>query len=171
MSSIDLAVIAIALAVIAGLAWFFFGPRTARAAAVSAGVQRIQVTVRGGYSPNMLQVRQNIPVEIVFDRQEVGDCSSRVIFPDLQLTAALPAHQRTSVRFTPHEAGSFEFSCGMNMIHGTLVVTPRPPAPPTTSSLLIASRSHPRPPPGPQNRRPPRSKPPKPSNRASKSPT
>ncbi|MBN7318956.1 heavy metal translocating P-type ATPase [Mycobacteroides abscessus subsp. massiliense] len=124
MSSIDLAVIAIALAVIAGLAWFFFGPRTARAAAVSAGVQRIQVTVRGGYSPNMLQVRQNIPVEIVFDRQEVGDCSSRVIFPDLQLTAALPAHQRTSVRFTPHEAGSFEFSCGMNMIHGTLVVTP-----------------------------------------------
>ncbi|MDH6244041.1 heavy metal translocating P-type ATPase [Mycobacterium sp. OTB74] len=124
MSSIDVAVIAVAVIATAGLGWFFFGPRTARAAAVSGGVQRLQVTVRGGYSPNMLQVRQDIPVEIEFDRQETGDCSSHVTFPDLQLSAALPAHQHTTVRFTPHQAGSFGFSCGMNMIHGTLVVAP-----------------------------------------------
>ena len=74
-------------------------------AAVSDGVQRVQVTVRGGYSPNVVQVRQGVPVEIEFDRQETGDCSSRVVFPDLQLSAALPAHQRTTVRFTPHKRG------------------------------------------------------------------
>ncbi|HWT47709.1 MAG TPA: cupredoxin domain-containing protein, partial [Mycobacterium sp.] len=124
MSSVDIAVLIGAALAIAGLAWYFFAPRRAQAAAVSDGVQRIQVTIRGGYSPNVVQVRQGIPVEIEFDRQESGDCSSRVVFPDLHLSAALPAHQHTTVRFTPQQAGSFGFACGMNMIHGTLVVTP-----------------------------------------------
>src|SRR6516225_3685904 len=124
MSSVEVAVLVGAALAIAGMAWYFFAPRRASAAAVSGGVQRIQVTIRGGYSPNVVQVRQGIPVEIEFDRQETGDCTSRVVFPDLHLSAALPAHQRTTVRFTPHQAGSFGFACGMNMIHGTLVVTP-----------------------------------------------
>ena len=130
VSSIDIIVVVVAVLVIAGLAWYFFAPRRARAAAVSGGVQRVQVTIRGGYSPSVIQVRQGIPVEIEFDRQETGDCSSRVVFPDLHLSAALPAHQRTTVRFTPQQAGSFLFACGMNMIHGTLVVTPNGQAAP-----------------------------------------
>jgi len=124
VSSVDTLVVVVAILTIAGLAWYFFAPHRARAAAVSGGVQRVQVTIRGGYSPNVIQVRQGVPVEIEFDRQETGDCSSRVVFPDLHLSAALPAHQRTSVRFTPQRAGSFGFACGMNMIRGTLVVTP-----------------------------------------------
>lgn len=124
VSSVDVAVVVGAVLAIAGLAWYFFAPRSAHAAALSGGVQRVQVTVRGGYSPNVVQVRQGIPVEIEFDRQETGDCSSRVVFPDLHLSAALPAHQRTTVRFTPHQAGSFGFVCSMNMISGTLVVIP-----------------------------------------------
>ena len=123
MPSVDIVVMVVAVAAVAGLGWFFFAPRRARVASVRGGVQRVQVTVRGGYSPNVVQVRQGVPVEIEFDRRESGDCTSRVVFPDLHLAAALPAHQHTTVRFTPHEAGSFGFACGMNMIHGTLVVT------------------------------------------------
>ena len=130
VSGVDVIVVAGAALAIAGLAWYFLAPRrAARAAAVSAGVQRVQITIRGGYNPSVVQVRQGIAVEIEFDRQETGDCSSRVVFPDLQLSAALPAHQRTTVRFTPQQPGSFGFSCGMNMIHGTLVVTPDGAAP------------------------------------------
>src|SRR6266536_5862696 len=124
MSVVDLVVVAVAAAAVAALGWYFFAPRRARVAVVSGGVQRLQVTVRGGYSPSVLEVRQGVPVEIEFDRQETGDCTSRVVFPDLQLSAALPAHEHTTVRFTPREAGSFGFACGMNMIHGTLVVAP-----------------------------------------------
>ncbi|MGV7756205.1 cupredoxin domain-containing protein, partial [Mycobacterium kansasii] len=79
---------------IAGLAWYFFARQRAATAAVSGGVQRVQVTIRGGYSPKVIQVRQGIPVEIEFDRQESGDCTSRVVFPDLLLSAALRAHRR-----------------------------------------------------------------------------
>src|SRR6266540_2036893 len=61
---------------------------------------------------------------VVFDRQETGDCTSRVVFADLGVNAALPAYQRTTVRMIPARAGEFGFACGMNMIHGRLVVEP-----------------------------------------------
>ena len=160
VSSADIVVVAIAVAAIAVLGWYFFAPRRASAAEVRDGVQRVQVTVRGGYNPNVIQVHRGVPVEIEFDRQESGDCTSRMVFPDLQLSAALPAHERTAVRFTPNRAGSFGFACGMNMIHGTLVVTPngdeprrdgREESPPPHTRMVRRSPL-------------PRSKPPKPRN-------
>jgi P-type Cu+ transporter len=120
----DIIVVVTAVAALAGLGWFFFGPRKARTAELAGGVQRAAVTVRGGYSPEVLRVRQGVPVELVFDRQESGDCTSRVVFPDFQLSAALPAYQQTTVRLESADAGEFGFACGMNMIHGTLIVEP-----------------------------------------------
>jgi P-type Cu+ transporter len=122
MGALDVVVVLAAVLSIAGLGWFFFGPRRAGAARVEGGVQRVEVTVRGGYSPDVIKVRQGTPVELVFDRQEAGECTSRVVFPDLKVGAGLPAHTRTTVRLTPDRPGSFGFACGMNMIHGTLLV-------------------------------------------------
>ncbi len=124
MDIASVAVLLAAAAAIAGLAWFFFGPRRARAAELSGGVQRVQVMVRGGYSPDVIRAQQGVPLELTFDRQESGDCTSRVVFPDLAVSAGLPAFERTTVRLDPARAGSFGFACGMNMIHGTLLVEP-----------------------------------------------
>ena len=124
MNAADIIVLLAAVAAIAGLGWFFFAPRKATRPQLAGGVQRVEVTVRGGYSPDVIRVRQGVPVELVFDRQESGDCTSRVVFADFALSAALPAYQRTTVRLDPGEAGSFGFACGMNMVHGTLVVEP-----------------------------------------------
>src|SRR6266545_3842085 len=148
MSVADIAVIIAAVAALAGLGWFFFAPRRARTAELAGGVQRITVTVRGGYSPDVIRARQGIPLELVFDRQESGECTSRVVFPDLRVSAGLlaharttvrlnpafagfsstvaglPAHARTTVLLNPAKAGDFGFACGMNMIHGTLQVEP-----------------------------------------------
>ncbi len=117
-------VIVTAVAALAGLGWFFFGPRQATAAVLAGGVQRLEVTVKGGYRPEVIRVRQGVPVELTFDRQESGDCTSRVVFPDFRASATLPAHQRTTVRLDPGETGEFGFACGMNMIRGTLIVEP-----------------------------------------------
>jgi len=124
MNAVDIIVILAAMAALAGLGWFFFGPRKARAAVLAGGMQRLEVTVKGGYSPEVIRVRQGVPVELTFDRQESGDCTSRVVFPDFRTSAALPAYQQTTVRLDPGEAGEFGFACGMNMIHGTLIVEP-----------------------------------------------
>ncbi|MDD7969374.1 heavy metal translocating P-type ATPase [Actinomycetospora lemnae] len=122
MSTNEVVVLVAAVVVILGLGWFFFGPRRALAASLSGGVQRVEVTVHGGYRPEVIQVRQGLPVELVFDRQESGDCTSRVVFPDFGISAALPAYSRTTVALEPARAGTFPFACGMNMIHGSLVV-------------------------------------------------
>ena len=120
----DVVVVAAALALIGGLAWFFFGPRRARAAELVGDVQQVRVTVRGGYSPDLVRVRQGVPLRVVFDRQESGECTSRVVFPDFAVNQALPPHAQTSVELLPDRAGEFGFACGMNMVHGTLVVEP-----------------------------------------------
>ena len=122
MTAADVGVVLAAAAVIAGLAWFFFGPKQSRRAELRAGLQEITVTVKGGYSPDFIRVRQGVPVRITFDRQEAGDCTARVVFPDLALSKSLPAFTRTAFEFTPDRAGTFGFACGMNMIHGTLLV-------------------------------------------------
>jgi len=124
MNVADISVLLAAAAAIGGLGWFFFGPRRARSAQLEGGVQRVVVTVKGGYSPDVIKARQGVPLEMVFDRQESGDCTSRVVFPDLTVSAALPAYQQTTVRLTPASAGTFGFACGMNMVHGTLIVEP-----------------------------------------------
>ena len=122
MSTTDTVVLLGAVAVVTALGWFFFGRRSSRTADLTGGVQRIQVTVRGGYQPDVIKVRQNLPLELVFDRQESGDCTSHVVFADFGVNAGLPAFTQTTVKLTPDRAGSFGFACGMNMITGKLIV-------------------------------------------------
>lgn len=124
MGVADAVVVVVAVALTAGLGWFFLGPRRIHAARLEGRAQRVDVTVRGGYRPDVIRLRQGVPAELVFDRQESGECTSRVVFPDLRVSAALPAFKRTTVTFVPAQAGSFGFACGMNMIHGTLLVEP-----------------------------------------------
>ncbi|MDK1475473.1 heavy metal translocating P-type ATPase [Streptomyces sp. 549] len=148
MDAVDVLVVLTSIALVAVLGWYFFGPRRAGVARLEGGVQRLEVTVRGGYSPDVVKVRQGTPVELVFDRKEAGECTSRVVFPDLKVGAGLPAHTRTTVRLTPDRPGSFGFACGMNMIHGTLLVEPaEDSAPPTpaASDPAPASASTPAP--------------------------
>lgn len=146
MDTTDLIVVLGSAVLVAALGRFFFAPRRGQVAEVNGGVQRVAVTVRGGYSPDVIQVRQGLPVEFVFDRQESGDCTSRVVFADFAISAALPAFERTTVRLRPDRAGSFGFACGMNMIHGTLVVEPADESPsPDTATTPEATTSPPEP--------------------------
>ena len=82
MSGLELGVVLGAMALIGALAWYFFGPKKAQEAEVMGGVQQIRITVKGGYSPDVIRVREGVPLRLVFDRQEASDCSSRVVFPD-----------------------------------------------------------------------------------------
>jgi len=124
MGAPEIAVTVSGILLALALAWYFFGPKEARRAAISQGVQEIGITVKGGYSPSLIRVREGIPVRLLFDRQESGNCTSRVVFPDLGISRSLPAFAKTAVEFSPEHAGEFGFVCGMNMVHGTLIVEP-----------------------------------------------
>ena len=122
MNPADATVVAVGLALTGLLGWFFFGPKKARSAELVGKIQEVTVTVKGGYSPDLVRVRQGVPLRIVFDRQESGECTARVVFPDFALNQSLPAYARTTVELMPDRAGDFGFACGMNMVHGRLVV-------------------------------------------------
>ncbi|MDQ4108393.1 MAG: cupredoxin domain-containing protein, partial [Actinomycetota bacterium] len=122
MTGTELFVTAGGLASIAALAVFFFGPKQGSRATVRGGVQEVEVTVKGGYSPSLIHVQQGVPLRLVFDRQETGECSSRVVFPDFGVSKSLAPFGRTALELLPAKVGTFGFACGMNMLHGTLVV-------------------------------------------------
>ncbi|MBU5421129.1 heavy metal translocating P-type ATPase [Cellulomonas hominis] len=118
----DVVVIAIAVVLTGVLGWYFFGPRSSSRAVAEGGVQVLTVAVKGGYSPDVIEVEQGVPVRLLFDRQEAGDCSSRVVFPDFKVNQDLRAYATTAVEFTPLELGEYGFACGMNMLRGTVKV-------------------------------------------------
>ena len=124
MNLADVAVFAAGLVLTAVLGGFFFGPKKARLADLVGNLQEVKVTVRGGYSPDVVRVRQGVPLRLVFDRQERGECTSHVVFPDFALNRSLPAFTQTTVEVLPDRVGDFGFACGMNMVHGRLIVEP-----------------------------------------------
>lgn len=111
---------------IGGILWFFFGERDATAATANeSGVQEIKITVKGGYSPDVIVVDAGKPVRLDFYRDETASCSDQVIFGDFGIARDLPAFKTTPIEFTPEKVGEFEFTCGMHMMRGKLVVMPK----------------------------------------------
>ncbi len=101
MSVIDISVTVGGFVAILFLAWFFFGPKKAKDAEVKGGVQEVRITVKGGYSPDVIRVKEGVPLRLVFDRQEASDCSDRVVFPVFQASKSLDQFAKTTLEFTP----------------------------------------------------------------------
>jgi plastocyanin domain-containing protein len=122
MNTSEYIVVAGGIAAIAFIVWYFFGKREAVAAADVGGVQEIKITVKGGYSPDVVVVKAGRPVRLNFYRDETAACTEDVVIPEFRIAKHLPAFQTTPIEFTPEKAGEFPFACGMNMVRGKLVV-------------------------------------------------
>ena len=123
MDGTQISVMIAGFAAIGLVLWYFFGKRERVAAEVGeGGVQEINVTVKGGYSSDVIVVRRGLPVRLNFYRDERSSCSERVIFGDFGIARDLPAFKTTPIEFTPDREGVFTFTCGMNMLRGKLVV-------------------------------------------------
>ena len=114
----------VGVGLLAFVGWFFFlAPhRVAAAVSSSAGVQQVDIMVKGGYSPNVIEVEQGKPVQLNFYRDEEGTCSEELLLPDFNIRRDLAPFKTTAIEFLPKQAGTFEFTCGMHMLRGSLVV-------------------------------------------------
>ncbi len=111
-------------ALIAAVNLYFFTGRRVRAAVARAdGAVEVHIRVRGGYDPAVVQVPAGRPARLVFLREETEGCSDTVLLPEWGIVKQLPAHVPITVEFTPAKPGSYEYTCGMHMLRGRIVVT------------------------------------------------
>lgn len=123
MDSAEIIVLTGGIVLIALTLWYFFGEREKVSVAENAaGVQEVEIMVKGGYSPDVIIVKKNAPVRLNFYRDETSSCSEQIIFGDFGISKDLPAFKTTPIEFTPDKAGQFTFTCGMNMLRGKLIV-------------------------------------------------
>jgi plastocyanin domain-containing protein len=124
MNSTDWLVLIASIAGIIWVNWYFLlsRPAATRAAVSARGAQEVKIEVKGGYSPAQVRVSRGKPVRMIFDRQETSGCSEEVVLSDFGVRKFLPAFKQTVIEINPDRAGSYEFTCGMNMLRGKLIV-------------------------------------------------
>lgn len=124
MTASQIAVTLVGFVMSGFIVWFFWlAPKgQTRAAAGVGGVQEVAVTVKGGYSPDVIVVKAGQPVRLRFTRQESSSCSETVLFPDFNRSANLPEGEEVAVEFTPDKPGEYGFQCQMGMLRGKLIV-------------------------------------------------
>ena len=125
MSPIDVLVLLGSAALIAAVVWYFFWSQGKRVRAEpSDGVQRARIRVKGAYDPDTVVVEVGRPVRLDFYREETNACSEVLVLERFGIHRELPAFETTTVEFTPEEPGEYEFTCGMSMMRGHVVVEP-----------------------------------------------
>ena len=80
----------------------------------------IEITDKG-FTPAEITVAPNAPVELVFTRKAERTCATEVVIPAMKVKKPLPLNEAVSIVITPQEK-DLNFSCGMNMLRGKIVV-------------------------------------------------
>lgn len=88
------------------------------------GVQVITVNVQDtGYIPSRIKFKAGVPAKIIFDQHGTTKCAWDVKSPDLGIKLTeIPKDKKTEVSFTPDKSGTFAFTCGMDMMRGSIIV-------------------------------------------------
>lgn len=80
------------------------------------------IIVEGGYSPGVISIPVNKTTKLNFLRKDPSSCLEEVVIPDFKIRKVLPLNEKVTIELTPQTKGEFNFSCGMNMFHGKIVV-------------------------------------------------
>ncbi|MBW3537921.1 cupredoxin domain-containing protein [Candidatus Parcubacteria bacterium] len=104
--------------------WWFFGqPKSPAVAASGDGrEQSVEITVEGGYSPQVVSLRRGVPAKLVFTRKDTSSCLEEVVLPEFGIRQKLPVGQKYEINIQPDKPGRFRYACGMNMFFGTIEV-------------------------------------------------
>jgi hypothetical protein len=88
------------------------------------GVQVVDINVGpGGYEPQEIRLRTGVPARLVFTRTTDQTCATQIKVPAFDIGPVdLPLGEPVAVELTPDEAGDFTFTCGMDMVSGSLMV-------------------------------------------------
>ncbi|KRM55179.1 cupredoxin domain-containing protein [Lacticaseibacillus sharpeae] len=117
-------VLIIGIIIIGLIVWWFFGKHEAESAAatMTGATQTVDVTVKGGYSPEVVELKQGVPATLNFTRTDPSTCLDHVVFPDFGINRELPKGETESITIDTSKPGEYGWACGMDMFHGKLII-------------------------------------------------
>ena len=106
------------------VAWYFWfsEKKGVKIQAAASGIQEAFITVKGGYTPDVLVFEAGKPIKLNFRREETASCTEEVIFSDFNKKAVLTPFKTIPIELQADKPGEYEFRCGMGMIRGKLIV-------------------------------------------------
>ena len=89
---------------------------------INEQVIEIEVTNQG-YVPGQIALTAGMPTRLIVTRTGTSACASQLQIPDMNIAPTdLPKDEPVEFTFTPTEEGAYAFTCGMDMLTGTLSV-------------------------------------------------
>lgn len=82
----------------------------------------VNILVDGGYKPEKISIPYGKTTKLIFERKDGSSCLEEVVLSDFKVRKFLPLNEKTEIEIKPHKKGEFDFSCGMGMFHGKLIV-------------------------------------------------
>ena len=101
--------------------WFFLMKPEEKT--IEVNTSTIDIFVEGGYSPNRISIPKGKRTTLNFFRKDPSSCLEEVVLPDFKIRKYLPLNQKVKVTLIPQKTGAFDYTCGMNMFHGKIIVT------------------------------------------------
>jgi len=98
--------------------WFFFMKKVNTVVATD----EINILVDGGYKPERIAIPYGKTTKLVFHRKDSSSCLEEVVIADFKVRKFLPLNEKTEIEINPTKKGEFDFSCGMGMFHGKIIV-------------------------------------------------
>ena len=93
--------------------------------ATPASIQPLRVEIEvtaDGYKPESVKAEAGRPLVPAFKRTPGGKCVEEITVPTENVKKFLPVGEVVEVAFTPKSKGTIGFACGMDMVHGSIVV-------------------------------------------------
>ena len=82
--------------------------------------QVIDITVRGGYRPSVVEAEAGVPLRLIFHREETEACSERVVFSSPRIDRRLAPGVATVVDLPAQPVGEVRYTCGMGRYRGRI---------------------------------------------------
>ncbi|BDR57978.1 cupredoxin domain-containing protein [Xylocopilactobacillus apicola] len=85
-------------------------------------MQKAKILINKGYKPDTIEFHRSDPAEITFVQEDSSVCLRQVQSKDLNFQIDLPVGSEKTININTDQTGEFNFSCGMGMFHGKVIV-------------------------------------------------
>lgn len=90
---------------------------------IPANAQKVDISLPEGYKKGAATVKAGTPVALTFTLKSEASCGDTIVVPSANnWRKTLKIGESATVVYTPTKSGTLDFSCGMNMLKGSIVV-------------------------------------------------